>query len=251
MTSVLAESAQAAGASVHWCLGMRSSGSTWLFNVVRKIALLMAPDRPVISPYVVNAVDIPDLDDPTALIIVKSHQTDDVAAELLRRRSHAIWISIRDPRDCVASLMQYQRVDFEIAFRQIDSDARYCMHFFTHPRACLLRYEAGFIDNPATIQRIAARFGRALSAENRDRIFAETRRPAVEAFIRRIDRLPTAFHPAPDDLVDLATQWHNHHADRTGETGRWRSVLTRQEAIAIELRLSVWMQSLAYRTELS
>jgi hypothetical protein len=250
MTNVWAEGAQSADARVHWCLGMRSSGSTWLFNVARKVALVTAPDRPVICPYVVNAVDIPNLDDPVALVIIKSHQTDNVAAELLGRRSHAIWISIRDPRDCVASLMQYQRVDFEVALRQIDSDARYCAKFLAHPRACMLRYEAGFVDSRSTIQRIAARFGRALPPEHCDRIFAETRRQAVDAFIRQIDQLPTAFHSAPGDLVDLATQWHSHHADRTGEIGRWRGVLTRQQAMAIELRLSVWMESLGYRTEL-
>jgi len=236
---------------MHWCLGMRSSGSTWIFNVVRKVAAVMAPDRSILAPYVVLGSELPDLPDPAHLIIVKSHETDEIAAAALHKHADVIWISVRDPRDCVASLVQHHQVEFGAALEQVRRDARYCVRFVSDRKARLFRYESGFIDNPTTVGRIAAGFGGVLSVADRDRIFAETRRPVIEAFIRQLDRLPTTCRPAPNDLVDLVTQWHSHHANRTGESGRWRSLLTPRQVVAIEQCLPDWMHSFAYRAELT
>ncbi len=235
---------------MHWCLGIRGSGSTWVFNAVRKIALALAPDRPVVGPYIVRHAELPVLDDTAHLVIVKTHITDEAAATELSEHAQAIWISIRDPRDCVASLVQYHDLAFDTALRDVEQDARFCARFTTHPRARVLRYEAGFADDPTTLDRVAAGFGGVLAAADRARIFAETRRPAIEAFIGQLDKLPTAVRPDPNDLVDTVTQWHNHHANRTGEIGRWRRMLTPPQAAAIELRLGDCMNSLGYPTEL-
>jgi hypothetical protein len=232
---------------MYWCLGIRSSGSTWVYNAVRKIAQVLVPDRPLLGPYIVRHADIPELDDPVHLVIAKTHETDDAAATELSKYAQAIWISIRDPRDCVASLMQYHSLDFAAATEIVKRDARFCFRFVGHPRACVLRYEAGFADCPATLDRIAAGFGGVLSVADRQRIFSETRRPAIEAFIEQLEVMPTALRPAPNDLVDPVTKWHRHHANRTGEIGRWRHTLAPLQAAAIEQDLGDWMTSLGYR----
>ena len=186
---------------MHWCLGMRSSGSTWVFNVVRKIAAVLVPNIPVVGPYVVRGADLPAFDDRSRFLVVKSHETDNAAAAELGRHAQAIWLSIRDPRDCVASLVQYHDLDFDTALQQVRRDAHFCKRFFAHPQARVLRYEAGFADDPATIDRIATGFGSALTAADRDRIFAETRRPAIEAFIQQLEQLP--LHSAPLPMTSL------------------------------------------------
>ncbi|MEJ0017940.1 MAG: hypothetical protein WDN25_15515 [Acetobacteraceae bacterium] len=233
---------------MYWCLGMRSSGSTWIFNVVRKIATVLAPQCTIVGPYVERGAELPDATDPAELIIVKSHATDQAAADALGGRARTIWISIRDPRDCIASLMQYHDLRFDAALGQVVRDARFCMQFIAHPRARLFRYEAGFADRPATIDRIAAGFDGTLAAADRDRIFSETRRPAIEAFIQGLDQLPRALRPTSHDLVDPVTKWHRHHANRTGEVGRWRRTLEPRQAAEIEHRLGDWMNSLGYDT---
>ena len=235
---------------MHWCLGIRGSGSTWVFNVVRKVALALAPDRPVLGAYVVRYAELPAPDDQEHLVLVKSHETDEAAAAELSERAQAIWISIRDPRDCVASLVQYHGLAFASALRDVEKDARYCARFATHPRAHMLRYEAGFIDDPATLDRIAAGLGGVLAASDRARLFAVSRRSEIEAFIAQLDQLPTAVRPSPGNLVDTVTQWHNHHANWTGEIGRWRRTLTQPQAAAVELRLGDWMSAFGYPTEL-
>jgi hypothetical protein len=236
---------------VHWCLGMRSSGSTWIFNVVRKLAELLHPDWPIAGPYVVRGVELPPFDAPSRYIIVKTHRTDDLAMAKLAEHANAICVSIRDPRDCVASLVRYHAMDFAAALEQVGQDARYCSRIATHPRASLFRYEACFPDAPATIEKIASTFGAVLPPAERDRIFAETRRPVIEAFIQQLDQLPRALRPAPDDLVDPVTKWHRHHANRTGEIGRWNRELTASQVAQIVGDLGDWMDSFGYSTALA
>lgn len=231
---------------MHWCLGLRGSGSTWVFNAVRKVALAFAPDKVVLGPYVTNLADLPGSDEIAQTVIVKSHETDNESAENLSKSAQAVWISIRDPRDCVTSLVQYHRLEFDTALRSVARNADFCARFTTHPNAHLFRYESGFADEPATLDIIAARFGGVLAVPDRERIFAETRRPAIEAFIEQLDKLPTAVRPSPGNLVDTVTKWHHHHANRTGEIGRWRKMLTPRQVLMIEQRLGPWMDAFDY-----
>ncbi len=236
---------------MYWCLGIRGSGSTWVYNAVRKVGLALASGKPSVEAYVVRLADLPSPADGSSLVFVKSHVTDEACANELSRRSRAIWISIRDPRDCVTSLKQYHGLAFEAALQAVELDAHFCAHFVAHPLAAVFRYEAGFADDLATLDRIAEGFGSVLTAADRTRIFAEMRRSAIEGFIKELDKLPTTVRPRPGALVDTVTQWHEHHANRTGESGRWRRLLTGDEAAQIECRLGTWMRRFGYATEVA
>ena len=236
---------------MYWSLGMFASGSTWVFNVAFQLAPILHPARRPDPRFVKYPHQLGPLDDPALLPIIKSHDTDEALVPPLTRHAEAILISIRDPRDCVASLMLYQRLGFDLALAWTEDSARFCARFVTHPRALLLRYETSFIDDPATLDRIAAHCGGALTPADRERIFAATRRPSIEAQIAQLDTLPTAVRASPHDIFDPATQWHRHHAGRTGEIGRWRHALTPRQVAAIEQRMQDWMASFGYPAEVA
>jgi hypothetical protein len=237
---------------MHWCLGMYASGSTWVFNATMKVAATVVPQTPVFGCFVTRNEELDFLADRSRLPIVKSHDTDEAAAVTLAQRADAVLISIRDPRDCVTSLMLYQHYGFANALASIERTARFCARFVSHPGAMLLRYESGFIDDPMTLDLIAASLRGRLAVDDRARIFAETRRPAIEAHIARLEVLPTTLRDQRSgDMVDTATQWHTHHADRTGEVGRWRHTLTLQQVAAIEQRMQDWMAAFGYRADVA
>jgi hypothetical protein len=115
-----------------------------------------------------------------------------------------------------------------------------------------LRFEDRFYDDPATIGRIAATFPGILSVADTARIFADSRRDAVEAFIERLDKLPTAKSHLDEatghyDTFDEHTGWHKHHAGRKGEIGRWRRELSPTQVAAVERILRPWMERFGYR----
>ena len=228
---------------MHWCLGMSASGSTWVFNAAMQIARAIAPAVDVTSRFVVSAAELEPTPD-----IVKTHDTDDAAAAILRQAASAILVSIRDPRDCVTSLMLYQRYPLAQALEAVERSANACLRVAGDPRTLLLRYEDKFIDDPGTLDGIAASYGGWLAAADRARIFAETRRQAIEREIAGLAERPATLRDAASgDLVDPATQWHSHHAHCSGEIGRWRHMLALAEVAVIEQTMQPCMAAFGYR----
>lgn len=201
-----------------WCLGMYASGSTWLYNAVRLVAARSLPGQAVWSGYVAVASDVPQRD-PAVLHLIKSHDLDTATAALVDQFAGRILVSLRDPRDAVASLMRHMRHDFAAALARVERSARFCAAYAADSRAVVLRYEDGFIDDPATLDRIARLIGGDhLTAAARTSIFAATRRTAIEAFIADLPSRGSTLRDARSgDMVDPQTQWHAHHAGRTGQ----------------------------------
>ncbi|HEY6434293.1 MAG TPA: hypothetical protein VIZ17_20150 [Acetobacteraceae bacterium] len=230
---------------MQWYLGMQASASTWIYNAALKIAPILAPDRPATGRFVAYHGKLAFLDEPNLLHIVKSHGVDAATADGLARHATSILISVRDPRDAVASLMLYHSQDFKHALTEVERAAYTCAQFMGDSRTSLLRYETRFTETPDTIDLIARAFHRPLPHEARDQIFNDSRRENVEKLINKLEQLPTA-RRAGDDLYDSETQWHKLHAGRTGEIGKWRHALNDAQIARIEARLFDWMQKFEY-----
>jgi hypothetical protein len=236
---------------LYWCAGMYASGSTWTYNVMRAIAAATEADaqalaRPVQGRFVNVAADLAGLDAAETVQVVKSHDLDEPVAGELRRRAVGRCVTIRDPRDAVTSLMLYQRFGFEPALEWVVRSARFCAGE-ADGEALLLRYETGFTDDTATLDRIAAAMGGGLAEARRTDIFAASRRGAVEAVIGGLESLPSAqLHPPSGDIFDPETQWHAHHAGRSGEIGRWRRMLRARQIRAVEAELAGFMTRFGY-----
>jgi len=233
---------------MYWCLGMYGSASTWTYNVVLQVAATLLPARPVLSRFVTDA--LPTQEEAEAnTFVVKTHAAP--AYEELARRATAIIVTIRDPRDAIASLLAHNRPPFDTALDVTAQTAGMCGHFMADPRALALKFEDRFFDDPATVGRIAARFPGTLPDADAARIFAALRRDAVDRFIANLEGEPSARTEFDDvtgrwDTYDPVTQWHKHHAGRTAEVGRWRRELTQEQAAAIEQRLGAWMRRFGY-----
>ena len=103
-----------------WCLGMYASASTWLFNVVRQIHLARG-DNDVQSHFVAGRANFGSINRLTATNLVKSHEINDEATVIdLAADADRIFVSVRDPRDAVASLMKYHGHEFDEALLLVD-----------------------------------------------------------------------------------------------------------------------------------
>src|SRR5262249_3504244 len=103
-------------------------------------------------------------------------------------------------------------------------------------------------DDVITLDSIAAKFGRPLAATDQTRIFASSRRAAVDAFIADLSQQrKTLIDISSGDLMDPLTQWHTHHAGRTGEIGRHQHILTKAQVLEVERRLGDWMNRFSYK----
>ncbi len=225
-----------------WCLGMYGSASTWLFNVVRLVQALALEAQPV-SHFFSGGESLAEFGRAGTVDLVKSHEIAGEATVLaLAARAARIFITVRDPRDAVVSLMQARSHSFERALYFVGDAARLCMEFSGDARARLYRYESGFFNDEQTVHEIAVWLGGAICAADAARIFAATSRPEVEKHIARMHGQPGILQDRQSgDLLDPHTQWHSHHAGRRGETGRWRTVLTPEQVLEIETRIPYFL----------
>jgi hypothetical protein len=226
---------------------MYASGSTWLFNVVSKVAEALSPKLTLVSHFVSRTANKGILSRRGDLLIVKSHETDADTEAALAIAADLILISIRDPLDVVASQIQYHHCDFANALDLAELSARQCTRFTNDPRALVLRYESGFIDDSATLDRLAARLGGTLARADRTRIFAATRRHELERYIATMAGKPSVLiNRESGDLLDPTTHWHTHHAGRTGEISRWRRLLSAAQVLIVNDKMSDWMTDNLY-----
>lgn len=231
-----------------WCLGMYASGSTWLFNAVREVAAVLYPAYHVSGRWAGGMKQLKNLS--PALNVVKTHELTPAAAKFMQGRADVIFLSLRDPRDAVTSLMQHMGENFTQALRRIETSARFTARHAGDARARLFIYESGFTETQAVFDDLAAALGGTLTAEQRHTLFASSRRRKIEEKISRLAELPSAWlNPATGDLLDRDTQWHRHHAGRSGETGRWRQALAPQQVVEIEQNLAEFMRNFDYGRE--
>lgn len=232
--------------STFWCQGMFASGSTWLYNAARAVAAELEPRLPVEGRFVFDTADIGGLGQYGVRQIVKAHQARG-NVQRVAASADAILVTLRDPRDAVVSLMQHQGFPFARALLNVTLAAEACLLLAARPQAVTLHYELGFIDDPGTIDGIAGHMGGSVSVERRNRIFASTRRPAIEAYIAQLETRSSTIVDSAGDIYDLTTHWHRHHAGRSGESGRWRRMLYPAQLQGVEQALGAWMRTFGYR----
>lgn len=224
-----------------WCLGMYASASTWLFNVVRQI-LEVSQMESVGVTFVSGKENGNIFGDTRGIGIIKSHEiSSDARISEVSKKSRKIFITIRDPRDAVTSLIQSHGYDFDHSLDLIEKSASLCRSFSKDKRAILFRYETGFSVKPSSIMAIAEHLGYKLEESVVQTIFTSLTRAEVEKHIRQ---LPTMSGILKDnisgDLLDTKTQWHTHHAGRDGKIGKWERFLNATQVDLIERRVSFY-----------
>jgi hypothetical protein len=226
---------------------MYASGSTWLFNTTREVARAVAPERPVTACYAESLKMLKPVKTGSGIKIVKTHHLPLPASHYMNRHATDILLTVRDPRDAVLSLTGHMGETLGTAMDLVEGSAMFCQLHAGDARSRVLKYEDGFVDDPGTLDMLARLFGGSLDAAAREALFAGSRRAAIEAKIAKLEALPTTFiNTKSGDVVDLDTQWHRHHANRTGEVGRWRRLLAPEAARRIEQRLGGWMRDFGY-----
>jgi hypothetical protein len=223
---------------VIWCLGMYGSASTWLLNAVRQICEFAQQDKIQIY-FVSTRREFPEFAQPGVTHLVKSHEiSDDGTIVALSGRADKILMTMRDPRDAVTSLMAYHGHDFDKALGLVGQTAHLCMGFAKDRRTQLFQYESGFFEEQQTIHKLAGILGHQLPDEAAQRIFSGLQRGEVEKYIAGLRTQPGVLQDRlSGDLLDPATQWHTHHAGRSGEVGRWQNMLSAAQVKIIEERL--------------
>lgn len=206
-------------------VGLHGSASTYLFNVARELlAAALGPDKVLafFSESVADVLRMPGLTERHA--VWKLHCGDELWRPFVHLATPRVLVSIRDPRDCVASLMQRFNAGFQPSVRALQHDCALAIHCADagYP---VFDYNDGFFQQEDTVARIADYLGLDLPAERLQAIHAAFCTDSVRDHAARLMELPEGRRGGDGVriLMDKHTQIHRNHV-LDGRAGRWREV---------------------------
>lgn len=221
------------------CLGLPGSASTWVFNVA--LYLLGKTQRSLVTVYLDdNFADLQAAfkasDQQVDYVVLKSHKADPALLAFLASNPSSCILSVRDPRDCIVSLMERFEFSFEAALQALQKSCA-SLTMCQVPGAPLLRYEDQFYLSIETIRTLKDYLGITESVDLGvvQRLHSQA---AVERLIGKFASLPPGrIRRCGNDEYDLVSHWHrNHFSD--GLCGKWRTRLTAQQAARVSLVLA-------------
>jgi hypothetical protein len=142
-----------------------------------------------------------------------------------------VFLTVREPRDAIASLMLRFHHRFDGALAEVGAGSRRMVELRTL-KPFVLRYERRFFDDEATVASVAARLGIKVSADVRRAIHRSLRRDAVKAKIEGLARKGVFGRKRDPDRFDPATHWHPGHVG-DGTSGKYPAVLSPRQERAV------------------
>lgn len=225
------------GSGLVICAGLYGSGSTWCYNVARDLMAVPAgaasPGAAVLGLYADDLTEAVE----TALLghvpcIIKCHVLSPGLRVLARMTDAPVLLSLRDPRDCVVSMMERFGWPFEKALGNVARSARSALDWLRTDPALILRYEDGFTGDPSSIGRIAAHLGQPADALRDAAFIHNMDRNQVAARIEA--RFGTGVLPAQaENKSDPLSHWHPGHVG-DGIIGKFASRLKPEEIALVE-----------------
>jgi len=220
-------------AKIILCAGLKSSGSTWLYNVV--IRLLKETRGGKTTAFYADKVALfPRGSEQAQFLVVKSHVPSEPLLFVTRLTRGRIFLTIREPRDSVVSLMQRFRYSFEAALKDVAEEAARIVEFSRARDVVLLRYEDRFHEDRKTIAEVAALIGVRAPKALQQKIFKALTPDAVKRKIRNLKTQGVfGAAPKPEDF-DPATHWHPGHVGdgRMGKYAEFLSAAQQEDVIA-------------------
>ena len=205
------------------CFGLHSSGSTWMFNLAREICRTQAVDFE--SCHQESDANLPWHALGWQLIVVKSHAPELGFRSLIANSDEPAVITVREPRDAVASLMQRFATTFAEALEAVITSAGSLVALSRLRKLPIFRYESRFVGDAETFDRIAALLRTNPSTDDREAILAMLEPESVKKAIRGLEAAGTI---QGEEIWDRTTQWHANHVG-DGRVGKFANVLTPEQ----------------------
>lgn len=226
--------------------GTHRSGSTWIFNAIRLLA--MHARLPLAaSLYSDGGSEIlRNIPSGTQNVVVKVHRSDHILMTLASLVETKIIISMRDPRDSVVSLLERFSISTREAVGWLSASFASLASLPTTADRLVLHYEDRFTENEATISAIAKFVGLNVTADETAPIFDALRGDMVRQYIESwLNRSLPAKRPRD---FDPATQWHPGHVG-DGRIGKWVEGLPLEVSQAVSDCLEALSDASAWRSK--
>lgn len=235
-----------------YCLGMQSSGSTWLYNVVRDLM-----NAAGLKHTAMRAEMYQNFMEQRAARhrngVLRGHNVQSALIRILNLNDVKTIMSFRDPRDAVTSFLQ-RFGNYGAEFLPVCNDiARNLASLVTASQQLdhlSFFYEDKFTESPQTVRKVAEFIGLPASDELVETIFDKYRAAKVKDLMAKLDELPESqrfVDPNNNNVADRATSFHRTHISDM-RVGKWQEVLTAEQQEVVGELFGDYAQLLRDRT---
>ncbi len=231
-----------------YCLGMQSSGSTWIYNVLREI---FAVNKLPFTAYRVETFE--ELKDDRAFgavnAVFRGHNVDSYLLRALALGDVRAILSFRDPRDAVASFMQRFGTQFLPVCNDVMRNLASLVSAGSSMPNLSFFFEDRFTDDISTVRQCADFIGVPLTDAQASGIFEKYRSANVRRFIASLGRLPAdrIYVDETANVMDRETSFHATHIS-DGQIGKWRTVLAPRDAALADAAFAGYAHALARKS---
>ena len=230
------------------CAGAKSSASTWLFNVVAEILRHRADadaasyeriesagrreGENVKQFYADSPNGFPNYDEHADTLVIQTQRPSSSLCALALEAGFPVVMTIREPRDAIASLMKRFGYSFSSAFKAVATGNAPMVQLFRHASPLVLRFEDRFYDREVTIAAVARFLGVELPPPLLSEVFGGLTRDAVSRKIEEM-RQSGAFGTSSNPVLhDVQTRWQLHHVGDIA-IGEHARLLTREQQLLV------------------
>src|ERR1043165_7400891 len=236
------------------CAGLKSSGSTWLYNIVAEILRRGGPPSrrrsTGILQFYADSVDaFPEKGERASDIVVKTHIPSRSLQFLTTFAAGHVLLTVRDPRDAIASVVQRFGHPFDGALEEISRGAECMVRFLRHYNPPVFRYERRFYDDPETVRVVCDLLRVRLPRAEIERIFAAYTRENVGRTIRKLQDKGVFGPKADPDQFDPRSHWHPGHVGDL-VIGKYREVLSPKQQRATIAAMDEFFRTFGYSRKL-
>lgn len=242
------------------CAGAKSSASTWLYNVVAEIlrrrseaeawSYARSDDRPTHASlyvkqfYADSPESFPRFDRHWDTLVIQTQQPSMSLSAFAARAEFQVVMTIREPRDAIASLMKRFGFSFSSAFELVASGNTQIVDLFRRSTPLVLRFEDRFYDREMTIAAVAEFLGVELPDHLIREIFSVLTREQVAMKIdemRREGVFGVLRH-------DPQTRWQIGHVGEIA-IGQYAEILSREQQLLVLTATAGYCAEFGYPAE--
>lgn len=229
-------------------MGLLSSASTWVSNIVRKL-MAEYTDKQLLIGFADSLTTFPNYNGQSDVnLLMKVHSPAKDLVILSATNASRTILTLRDPRDCIASLMQRFSRSFEQAYADTAISLAH-LDSVSIEHALLLRYEDRFFEKTETIVEIAKFLGLRCTPEFAAQLAEQFSVEAVKKLTDNIPNMPAkTIRQRVDSIVHKSTGFHSNHITDT-RSGKFRELLTPQQIHHIDATLGPSFARFGYVSE--
>lgn len=224
------------------CAGLPRSGSTWVYNAVLLLCKSSLRATGLYSDNVPNNFNqlIENID----VLVIKSHQPNHELLDLVRFAGGRVIVTVRDPRDCVASLIEAFDFAKSEAINFVTGSARCIDTVISKQRPLIIKYEDA-LDRTSIVRTLAAKIGREVDAKTVAAISDTLAADKLRSDIAKFEADGTIDAEIPAQSWTEETHWHPRHIG-DGRIGKYKELISDLDALLIERHNKFLMQFFGY-----